>query len=103
MIETSFSYGRHVSRPAGPTSLEAHRTEGVIRFNRETNSFTLAQVAGTTQFQFKPEKNFSAMYEQFLKAIETGEVGPFATGEDGIIATRIAREAISKLDSKDLI
>jgi predicted dehydrogenase len=97
MIETSFSYGHTCRDQQVQYLFEAIGTEGVIRFNRDTNSFTLAQPAGTTQFEFKPEKNFNAMYEQFRRAIETGDVGPFATGEDGIIATRIAREAVSQV------
>ena len=53
--------------------------------------------AGTTQFPYRPEKNFHAMYAQLVRAIETNDVGPFATGEDGLIATRIAHEAIKQI------
>jgi predicted dehydrogenase len=97
MIESSFSYG-HTARDQQVQYLfEAIGTDGVIRFNRDTNSFTLANSSGTTQFPFKSEKNFEAMYAQFFRACETGDKGEFATGEDGLIATRIAREAAGQV------
>jgi hypothetical protein len=39
------------------------------------------------------DKNFEGMYAQFEKALRTGDAGLLATGRDGIIATKIAREA----------
>jgi predicted dehydrogenase len=97
MIETSFSYGHTCKEQQVQYLFEAIGTEGVIRFNRDTESFVLAQPMGTTRFDFQPEKNFNAMYKQFRIAIETGNAGPFAMGEDGIIATRIARDAVAQI------
>jgi predicted dehydrogenase len=97
MIESSFSYGHTAVEQQVQYLFEAIGTDGVIRFNRADNSFTLANSSGTEQFAYKPEKNFEAMYAQFAAACETGDTGPFATGEDGLIATRIAREAAGQV------
>jgi hypothetical protein len=37
------------------------------------------------------------MYARFVRACETGDRGEFATGEDGLIATCIAREAAGQI------
>ena len=97
MIESSFSYG-HTARDQQVQYLfEAIGTDGVIRFNRDTNSFTLANSSGTTQFPYQPEKNFEEMYAQLVRACESGDTGEFATGDDGLTATRIAREAAGQI------
>ena len=97
MIESSFSYGHTAKDPQVQYSFEAIGTDGVIRFDHGTTSFTLANSAGTTQFPYQPEKNFHAMYAQLVRAIESGDPGEFATGEDGLIATRIARAAAAQV------
>ena len=97
MIESSFSYGHTCREPQIQYRFEAIGTDGVIRFDHNTHSFTLATPTATTQFRYQPEKNFHAMYEQLVRAIQTNDIGNFATGEDGLIATRVAREAVTQI------
>jgi hypothetical protein len=97
MIESSYSYGHTAKEQQVQYLFEAIGTDGVIRFNHSTNSFTLANSAGTTQFPYQPEKNFNAMYAQLVRAIESNDTGEFASGDDGLIATRIAREAAGQI------
>jgi predicted dehydrogenase len=40
------------------------------------------------------------MYQQFERAIRTGQAGDLPTGEDGMIATRIARQATEQAIEK---
>jgi len=100
MIESSFSYGHTAKDPQVHYRFEVIGTDGVVRFHRDTMSFELAQPSGTTKFEFQPEKNFEAMYAQFRNAIRTGDIGTFATAEDGIVATAITREATSQVKKR---
>jgi predicted dehydrogenase len=97
MIESAFSYGHTAKEPQVQYRFEAIGTTGVICFNRDRQTFTLATPAGTKQFPYHQEKDFAAMYAQFHAAIHSGDPGPFATGEDGIIATKIARAAVESI------
>jgi len=56
MIEASFSYGHTCQDQQVQYLFEAIGTEGVIRFNRDTHSFTLAQPSGTLNFPSKPRR-----------------------------------------------
>ena len=93
MVESSFSYGHTAKDQQVHYRFEAIGTDGVICFNHDKHEFFLAQPTGTTQFEFNPGKNFHDMYAQFKTLIETGDLGTFATAEDAMIATRIARDA----------
>lgn len=95
MMESSFSYGHTCREQQVHYRFEAIGTDGVIGFDRESDCFRLARPAGTTRFAFTQDKSFSAMYGQFRDAIQAGDVGPLASGADGIIATSIARKAVA--------
>jgi predicted dehydrogenase len=95
MIESSYSYGHTAREQQTHYRFEAIGTNGIIFFDSAINSFQLATPDAITRFPFNQGKGFNAMYEQFRDAIETGQAGAFATGEDGIIATRIARQAVA--------
>ncbi len=93
MVEISYSYG-HVL-PAGHPHFvyELIGDQGMIRYDREDESFELLQPGGTTTLPWDHEKNFDGMYQEFARALRTGQSGNLPTGDDGIAATRIAREA----------
>ncbi len=97
MVESSFSYGHTAKEQQVHFRFEAIGTGGVIGFNHDKHEFYLATPAGTTQLEFSSGKNFHDMYAQFAKLIETGDMGTFATAEDGIIATRVARDATESI------
>ena len=68
-------------------------TEGVILYDREEQRFELRNAAGTRPLAWHDEKNFAGMYAAFARALETGNPGDLPTGEDGLVALRIARAA----------
>ncbi len=93
MIESSFSYGHTTDKCRPHYVFEVIGSKGVVRYCTEDKSFELRQPSGLTKLPWHAEKNFEGMYGQFVRAIETGEVGALASGSDGIIATHIAEHA----------
>ena len=93
MVEISYSYCHTAKEPINHFSYHLIGEEGVIRFERESRTFELRNTQGTQHFPFHSEKAFEAMYAAFSRALETGEAGALPVGEDGLIATRVARLA----------
>lgn len=92
-VEMSFSYGHTAKEPAPLFSYDLVGTGGVLRYDR--NGWLLeARVGnGTVHVPGASEKNFAGMYQEFERALRTGDDGHMPTAKDGIIATRLAREA----------
>ena len=102
MIESGYSFGHTAKEQQVHYRFDAVGTDGVVGFDRGSESFQLAQPGGITRFPFNQGKGFDNMYVQFRTAIETGDAGVFASGEDGIIATRIAREAVAMVSKRSV-
>jgi predicted dehydrogenase len=92
MIESSYSYSHTAKEQRWHYVFELIGTKGVIRYLRDNETFEVWTPEGMRKLEWHGEKNFEGMYEQLVKAIETGESGMLASGRDGIEATRIARE-----------
>lgn len=93
VVEMSYSYG-HIARNLPSQFLyEIIGTDGLIRMDRNARVFELLDSNGTHPLEWAWEKNFVGMYQAFARALETGDTGDLPNGEDGRIATRIAREA----------
>ncbi|SDM81053.1 Predicted dehydrogenase [Paenibacillus sp. yr247] len=97
MLEISYSYCYTAKEPVSHFVYELIGTEGIIRYDRESQIFEMRNSTSTTRFPFAREKNFPGMYEAFAEALETGKTGDMPTGLDGLIATRIARTATEEL------
>jgi predicted dehydrogenase len=69
----------------------------VIRYNRETESFSLENGEGRQEFPFSPEKNFEAMYEEWAVALVSGESALLTNAEDGMRVVEIARQATDEV------
>jgi predicted dehydrogenase len=93
MIESSFSYSHTAKEQRWHYVFELIGTKGVIRYLRDNETFEIWTPDGMRKMDWHGEKNFEGMYEQLVKAIQTGDSGTLATGRDGIEATRIARQA----------
>jgi predicted dehydrogenase len=92
-IEISYSFGHTAAEPLSRFTYEIIGTDGVILYDREQKHFELRNAAGTQRLPWHDEKNFAGMYAAFARALETGKPGELPTGEDGLIALRIARAA----------
>jgi predicted dehydrogenase len=103
MIENSYSYSHTAKDQRSHYVFELIGNKGVIRYLRDNKTFELWTRREMVQLPWEGEKNFEAMYAQFAKAIESGDIGCFATAKDAIIATRIAREATEQAMRERLI
>ena len=103
MVEISYSFA-HTSRDQRVQFVyELIGTDGVIRYDRQARIFEVVNRQGTQQLPWFEEKNFEGMYEEFLRALKTGESGNLPTGADGVLATRVARVATEEAMAKHLV
>jgi len=93
MVEMSYSYGHTAKEPRHIFTYDVIGTEGVIRFEGNAHRLELRSSTETRAWTFEEGKNFLGMYEEFARAVETGDPGCMPTAQDGLIATRIARTA----------
>ena len=95
-IEMSFSFAATAQKPIDHFAYNLIGTEGLIRFERENTLFELRNAAGTQKLPFQSEKDFAGMYRAFARALQTGDLGQLPSGEDGLRATQLARQATEK-------
>ncbi len=100
VVEISYSYNFTAKEKRKEFVYELIGTDGVIRYDREAESFTMRNSRGTYTLQFDHEKNFEGMYREFAKALHTGKPGLLTTAEAGMKVTDIAREATNEVMSK---
>jgi predicted dehydrogenase len=93
MVEVSYSYHHTTSERRAEFLYELIGTEGVIRYDRERRSFTLADASGTHELPFHREKNFAGMYAAFSRFLRTGDLSLLGSAEEGRHATEIALDA----------
>jgi predicted dehydrogenase len=102
MIEMSFTYG-HTAREANPHfSYHIIGTGGVIRYDRDGYILETRNGQGTHYAPGASEKNFPGMHAAFAEALRTGDPGHLPRAEDGLIATKIARDATNTAIAKRL-
>ena len=93
MIEISFSYCHTANEPVSEFIYELIGTEGVIRYDRNQKSIIVRGKGDSFEIPNDGDLGFASMYKEVVKALDTGETELLATGKDGLIATRISREA----------
>lgn len=93
MVEMSFSYNATSKEPRSNFQYELIGTDGVIRFNREEHTFEVRNSRGTRHLPWHPEKNFRGMYTELHHALTSNDDRNMPLAKDGLVATRIAREA----------
>lgn len=93
MVEISYSYHHTAKNNQVEFVYELIGTEGVIRYDREAKRFSMETSAGTTIFDYFPEKSFSGMYAEWARALSSGHSDLLTSAEAGMRVTEIAREA----------
>lgn len=93
MVEVSFTYSTTAREHRSHFQYDIIGTDGVIRYNREEHTFELRNSHGTQWLPWYPEKNFAGLFQEFAGVLASGKPGLMPTGQDGLIATRIARLA----------
>jgi predicted dehydrogenase len=96
-VEMSYSYGHTAAEPSPRFLYELIGTEGLIRYDRESRRFELRDPRGTRELAWSPEKNFAGMYAAFARALAGEGADDLPTGEDGLAAARLSREATEAL------
>lgn len=100
MIEVSFSYCHTASDPRSEFVYELIGSDGVIRYDRSTKAILVHGKEESFDIPDQTERGFEAMYSEFSKALTTGTSELLASGEDGLIATRITRTATDEAIAK---
>lgn len=96
MVEMSFSYNATSKEPRSNFQYELIGTDGVIRLNREEHSFEVRNSHGTQYLPWHPEKNFMGMYRELLFALTNNDDRNMPLANDGLMATKIARNATNQ-------
>jgi len=99
-IETSYTYTHTARDPISHFTYQLIGTEGLIRYDREAGVFEVRRKDHTEHLPWSHEKNFEGMYAEWARVLESGEMGNMPSGEDGLIATRIARQATEDIISR---
>jgi len=92
-VEVSYSYGHTAKYPRNSFTYELIGTGGVIRYDRDGYILEARHGQGTLTAPGASEKNFPGMYAALVERLNGGEV-EMPSAEDGLIATRIARQAV---------
>lgn len=93
MVEMSYSYGHTTRNKYNEFIYELIGTDGIIRYERNTNLFELRTDQFTEKLRHTGEKNFAVMYDHLANALQNDDPGDLCTGEQAIRATEIARKA----------
>ncbi len=93
VVEISYSYHHTSKNRRWEFLYELIGTEGVIRYDRGTESFTVENGEGRQDLEFGPEKNFDGMYAEWARALATGSSELLTTAGEGMRVVEIARQA----------
>lgn len=96
MIEMSYSFTHTAREPLSQFTYEVIGDGGVIRYNRDGYILEARTGQETIHVSGASEKNFPGMYDAFAHAIETRDASGLPSAKDGIVATRVARQATEK-------
>jgi predicted dehydrogenase len=95
-VEVSYAHGHTAKEPRSVFTYELIGTGGVIRYDRDGYILEARHGQGTLIAPGASEKNFHGMYAALVERLN-GLGLEMPTAEDGIIATRIARQATEEL------
>jgi predicted dehydrogenase len=96
-IEISYSYHHTTGGKRREFVYELIGTKGVIRYDREGKSFEMENGEGSHVFEFREEKNFVRMYDEFALALKQGNSELLTSARDGMRVVEIAREATDQV------
>ncbi|MGF1635123.1 MAG: Gfo/Idh/MocA family protein [Phycisphaerae bacterium] len=99
MVEMGYSYAATTRDERSHFLYEIIGTDGLIRYDRQARQFDVVHRTGTQNLTWDYEKNFNGLHEAFRDAIRTGNPGHCPTAKDGLLATKIARDATERVIS----
>ncbi len=92
-VEMSFSYGFTAKDPSPLFTYDLIGTGGTIRYDRNGWAFERRNGESTLRVPGSSEKDFPALHAAFARALLSGDWREMPSAEDGLEATRIARDA----------
>ena len=93
VVEISYSFGHTSREPSAEFVYELIGTRGVVRYDRERQTFFMENEAGRQNFPFSPEKEFQGMYREWATTLHGGHSDVLTSAEDGMRVAEIARLA----------
>lgn len=102
-VEMSFSYGFTAKDPAPLFTYDLIGTGGTIRYDRNGWVFERRNGEGTLVAPGSSEKDFPGMHAAFSHALASGDWSEMPSAQDGLAATRLAREATEAVIATRLI
>lgn len=95
-VEVSYAYGHTAKEPRSVFTYELIGTGGVIRYDRDGYILEARHGQGVVTAPGASEKNFPGMYASLVQRLNGTSV-EMPSAKDGIVATRIARDAVDYL------
>ena len=97
VVEISYSYHHTAAHQRAEFVYELIGTEGVIRYDRQQQSFTMEDGQGSHSLPFHPEKNFAGMYGEWAAVLHGRSAGLLAGAAEGMRVTEISRSATNQV------
>lgn len=96
MVEISYSYYHTAQKRRHEFVYELIGARGVIRYDRNAESFTLDNDEGSQRFTFHHEKDFAGMYAEWAAVLHGAPSGTLPTAAEGQRVIEIAHEATAQ-------
>jgi hypothetical protein len=93
VVEISYSYTHTARHRRSEFLYELIGSHGIIRYDREAETFFMENASGRQDFPFAPEKDFAGLYREWASALHTGESDLLTTAEQGVHVADLARRA----------
>lgn len=97
VVEISYSYTHTALNRRSDFLYELIGSKGIIRYDRESRLFMVENVKGHQDFPFSPEKDFEGLYQEWSKALQSGQSEMLTTAEQGLLVADIARSATNQV------
>jgi predicted dehydrogenase len=102
-VEVSYSYHHTAKQTRHEFVYELIGSDGVIRYDREEQSFVMNNAEGSQVFDFYPDKNFEGMYTEWSQFLHTGQSQLLTTAKEAMRVTEIARVSTDEVIKNRLI
>jgi predicted dehydrogenase len=96
-IEVSYSYHHTANHARHEFVYELIGRDGVIRYDREQQTFVMENTLGSHAFDFYPEKSFVGMYAEWSQFLQSGQSHLLTTAKEAMRVTEIARVSTNEV------
>ncbi len=97
VVEISYSYYHTAAQSRHEFVYDLIGSEGVIRYDRANQSFSVTNGKGIQALEFHQEKDFGGLYAEWAKVLHGQSSDLLTTAEQGMRVTEIARTATDQV------